>query len=1761
MIYYPPSLHRFYETESPQRIPFNAGPEAFTNLEAPKFIALPIKRNCLQAQNEGQPSVGDVMKLLTIATQRVMRKAAGVDPSMNNSNISLESTKSAASGPSAGPQPNELVDFEMLLSEHIALLVGRRNETKGSPRASSVSARLSAVDSKPPADGSWRQSRERVPGAPAFRTVSLFDAIQMGDMDLEQPRTTFRESEEAARSGEVQNVETDMARDEESAKSWNQLMHTTMSFLPTKYEWGSLNQLRVFAGAPEKSERGVEKLSYYFSILTSMEEKLHMDLNIIKIPFTWYEAFHTDKKVITTCIHYEKAAVLFNIAAIYSQLGSSQRLWNKDGKKLAASFFQKAAGVLTHLRDTLWHRFQIRLDHTSDLSEETLTAASHLLLAQAMECYYDKATEDRVKSAVTSMIAAQTSDYYEVALRSSRLNVALISRGRFPKEWTTLMNIKFNFFGSVAHFHAPLSLTAEQAVGERIARLSMARNLALKSFKISKDVGGAVQDLLNAYLSVVTSAHLLADAANFERYHHPSVDTKVLQPLKRPLEALVMPWPFEATVGDINRFPDMFSAVISVAFQSDAASLFSTHLKLIRAGSADLRSSLFTIERALQDLEPELVVSGTSEENDIMMRSKIVERANYVKDRLETLRKDEVVKKIEESIAALSQAMEQLDEITVRGRISDSSLVERSRHLRIEIVHLSEQLIVARMAKKTLTEQYSSEKSQFDPEEWTADKLEQLFPLTDSHATFEFEKKRNDELCALFGEMQSVKELIEGKIRELEELERRAGEDLNENALDRDTLKRMQNRRVELKVLETSISEIRAKKDNELMRFKQLKDSVHSGPASEYDEAMEIIQSFEKSVECLLRIRDNLKSDLEEIAKTREQSIHLLAACYLLQDNRDESSGDDSSSPPDLSERQNADPLSAQKTDPIVQQFLEIGQSENTAHPLTTPKADPIVQQFLETSRTESSKKDVQSHKSIIKRPSLSFSNETDSISQVDIDGYLKSIAGFQRDEIARLSIKYKILERETLNAADAEKAQRMETERIGNVAQRLFEDASRMSTADLISEAMLSPRVVMPVKPPPRVEEGRDRMEVLEALKRRQRDLLVRQGEEKAALAAKQVAEHAELMKQHQTLVQKNIPTRRPSSRPVRFMGLDEPSSESSVIERVAKQEAAAVSQNPFPEVGRTTAAQMSLPDVERTAPPTQSSGWNLSSDKIKKGLFKLVGMNQQQLSIQEPLKDHSATLTAEHPFGHNVSRKTSYAANIELLESKTPNPPSRQHPRYAPERNISTSSAYDTYFDAAEQLEPKPTIDLKKDASVQANLRDVTAKRISEVSFEISDDSFNVSPLSSRESQMDREIVEAVGEFGQRVAQGMAGFAGHRGEGFVGLVQQGVEGFAQQFQQGAGGFAQQLQQGAGAFVQQVQQGALGHQQAFGLISGQHQQKGGSFIVQQQKPSLVATTQHQQQGGGMFLQTAYQTLPQSSFTFQQQPQETIKPSQIKREKSRFAVKAQAPEAFLFDDQQIQAPAILNLNDWQVNFMYPSPAEFSPNPFGDGAQYTSEDVAFKPKQQGLSTWVEEQRRLSETRATAKPRKASMKKTTTGSIPFTASPVEELSAADKVEARKFPPSPQRQTSNLSNMSGGMVSATSPKRKPVDTSFLNSSFKFVESAQTADDRVAVNGAGGTAGKKSKGAKDVRQDSGIGNCGNESGEEGRGLRRMSGAESSLFFQATEHPMQPTTVRETMARMKMDNDALVKQLGSLHSPVSGGSSNNTYVSSSRKS
>lgn len=179
---------------------------------------------------------------------------------------------------------------------------------------------------------------------------------------------------------------------------------------PSETQWYHLNQLRIHAGAPERSEAGIERLLQYYFQLVSMERKFPFDTLRVDIWFAWKDAFQSNafssKRVSTNCIQYEKGAVIFNIAAIYSQLAANQPFKTSAGKKKAATYFQKASSMFLFCRDSIITRFRVKMDKANtDMSEDVLSSLSEVMLGQAVECFYEKANEGLLILLIVKLIS------------------------------------------------------------------------------------------------------------------------------------------------------------------------------------------------------------------------------------------------------------------------------------------------------------------------------------------------------------------------------------------------------------------------------------------------------------------------------------------------------------------------------------------------------------------------------------------------------------------------------------------------------------------------------------------------------------------------------------------------------------------------------------------------------------------------------------------------------------------------------------------------------------------------------------------------------------------------------------------------------------------------------------------------------------------------------------------------------------------------------------------------------------------------------------------------------------------------------------------------------------------------------------------------------------------------------------------------------------------------------------------------------------
>eukprot|EP00064_Thunnus_orientalis_P016195 superscaffoldBa00003158_g16258 len=159
----------------------------------------------------------------------------------------------------------------------------------------------------------------------------------------------------------------------------------------------------------------------YYDQLCAVEPKFPFSENQLCLTFTWKDAFDKGSlfggsvKLALASLGYEKTCVLFNAAALASQIASEQNLDSDEGLKAAAKYYQLASGAFGHIKDTVLSA--LNREPTMDISPETVGTLSLIMLAQAQEVFFLKATSDKMKDAVIAKLANQAADFYGDAFK------------------------------------------------------------------------------------------------------------------------------------------------------------------------------------------------------------------------------------------------------------------------------------------------------------------------------------------------------------------------------------------------------------------------------------------------------------------------------------------------------------------------------------------------------------------------------------------------------------------------------------------------------------------------------------------------------------------------------------------------------------------------------------------------------------------------------------------------------------------------------------------------------------------------------------------------------------------------------------------------------------------------------------------------------------------------------------------------------------------------------------------------------------------------------------------------------------------------------------------------------------------------------------------------------------------------------------------------------------------------------------------------
>ncbi|KAF7896546.1 hypothetical protein EAF00_006560 [Botryotinia globosa] len=319
----------------------------------------------------------------------------------------------------------------------------------------------------------------------------------------------------------------------------------------------------------EPHTTGIRKISAYAGQLSWLGGKFPIDIGV---EFSWYPAlgYNIDRLVVENNLKFELANVMFNLAALYSQLAMSANRATADGLKIACNNFSLAAGVLKHLKEEIIP--ELRTSPPEDMDNDTLECLQSLMLAQAQECFWARARGNGTKDALVAKLAAKVSDLYSQASDWGMKSNAISS------EWLHHSSVKHHHFAAAAQYRMACDCLEKRKYGEEVARLTDSIVCANEGIKEIKYVNKAVASELQLLKSTVTECLKRAEKDNDLIYLDPVPPKNELKRLERASMAnpiipkeVSEPMTF---LGDHKEFgPPLFSKLVPFAVHV-AASIY-----------------------------------------------------------------------------------------------------------------------------------------------------------------------------------------------------------------------------------------------------------------------------------------------------------------------------------------------------------------------------------------------------------------------------------------------------------------------------------------------------------------------------------------------------------------------------------------------------------------------------------------------------------------------------------------------------------------------------------------------------------------------------------------------------------------------------------------------------------------------------------------------------------------------------------------------------------------------------------------------------------------------------------------------------------------------------------------------------------------------------------------------------------------------------------------------------------------------------------
>lgn len=249
-------------------------------------------------------------------------------------------------------------------------------------------------------------------------------------------------------------------------------------------EFSQLEQLRGIAVRPRIDFECCATLKRYYAQLHSLQNRFPSTSDDDLLKFVWKDIYTGNQSPLTN-FKYEMASILYNIAALHSQLGIEESRADPESMKIACSHFQCAAWALGELKT------QYAAVMKGDLSTEVIVFMQHVCFAQAQECILEKSIADNRKAAIIAKVTAQVVSFYNTAAsslfcQSEDGSLQDLVGSKIYKEWQKYIKFKTSYLSSILFLYQGQHSEEQQKMGERVTLYNAACEKLEEAKKESK---------------------------------------------------------------------------------------------------------------------------------------------------------------------------------------------------------------------------------------------------------------------------------------------------------------------------------------------------------------------------------------------------------------------------------------------------------------------------------------------------------------------------------------------------------------------------------------------------------------------------------------------------------------------------------------------------------------------------------------------------------------------------------------------------------------------------------------------------------------------------------------------------------------------------------------------------------------------------------------------------------------------------------------------------------------------------------------------------------------------------------------------------------------------------------------------------------------------------------------------------------------------------------------------------------------------------